>query len=78
MPLWGAVVDGFVIRDCVPNESRDCWLDAVRPVEWRGGMIVLVCRKDSHKNWRELQGGWWIEAEIEGGEDEDEDEVRLG
>lgn len=37
--LPGSVVEGLVTRDCVPKESLDCWLGAVRRVERRGGIF---------------------------------------
>lgn len=40
--LPGKVVEGLVTRDCVPKESLDCWLGAVRPVERRGGILSVV------------------------------------
>lgn len=41
--LPGNVVEGLVTRDCVPKESLDCWLEAVRPVERRGGILGSLC-----------------------------------
>lgn len=41
--LPGNVVEGLVTRDCVPKESLDCWLGAVRLVERRGGILDSCC-----------------------------------